>query len=362
MSGWVHYYVHGRGRGHATRTVPVVRALREHGWMVRVFAGEAAEAVFDGDCIPIRSVPPTLSGSSLRIAIDRIRGARAGLRDERPHAVISDGDLPSVFAAKREGIPTIAVGHGLVFAHCAWPPGVDRGAWMRESLKARMASWGADTIVCANFIDLQTTDPGRVRVARPQTTFPSLGALPRARASTSVLCYFRDDNGDGIASAIAELGYEVTLFSSKPRTVPGIRVEPFDVASFQSHLGRCRAVVSSAGSQLISECIALGIPQFAYYRRADDEQKLNVQLLEYSGLGAGTSFESESVASLATFLRDPPCRATARIPEHDVTDSVVEALGTLVPAGHRSRRRSSRVSTHAPSLRVLDERDVSILW
>ncbi|KAL3905380.1 MAG: hypothetical protein SGILL_009700 [Bacillariaceae sp.] len=61
-------------------------------------------------------------------------------------------------------------------------------------------------------------------------------------------------------------------------------------------------VASSAGSQLMSECIYSHMPLYALYREADDEQRLNVELSHHMDapchrpLVFGTSFESLTYA------------------------------------------------------------------
>lgn len=332
MTRFLDYYVHGRGRGHATRSYPVIRALERSGWDVRVFAGEAAASIFEPKCVPIRSVPQSASRTALKVAIERIDEARLSFQQRRPLVVVSDGDMPSVYAAKRLGIPTIAVGHGLMFAHCKMPRGLDRWAWMRESVKAHVASWGADAIVVSNFVNVRPKDPRRVRIARPCADFGRvISGDPEANIADedSVVCYFRDDNGDAIAEHLAGEKFRVRLFTSNKRSIRGVIVEPWGMASFRRAIHGCRAVVSSAGSQLMNECASLNVPQFAYYRERDDEQKLNAQLLSLSGMGDCASLESRSRDRLVAFLRAPPKRTQTLLPKEDIVVSVLDLLTRL---------------------------------
>ena len=56
----IHYYVHGRGRGHATRSLAVVETLRAAGHHVSVFAGQGAAPFFerDPDLLAVDSLMP----------------------------------------------------------------------------------------------------------------------------------------------------------------------------------------------------------------------------------------------------------------------------------------------------------------
>ena len=54
---------------------------------------------------------------------DRLAQAGDEVKRERPFCIVSDGDLPGILHARRNGIPSIAVGHGLVFSHAKAPEG-----------------------------------------------------------------------------------------------------------------------------------------------------------------------------------------------------------------------------------------------
>ena len=127
----VHYYVHGRGRGHATRSRAVISRLREAGLQVVAFAGEAAEPLLRDHVTthPVRSLVPTAGREAPLLVASRVRAAVAALRRERADLVISDGDLPGTLAARIAGRPSLAVGHGLVFLCCARPSGAPAGPW-----------------------------------------------------------------------------------------------------------------------------------------------------------------------------------------------------------------------------------------
>jgi len=320
----LHYYIHGRGRGHASRSVPVVDALRKQGHTVRVFAGEAAEPLFPG-ADPIVSTPIGAGPRALAVIGKRVRACFAATKDDDAKIVITDGDLPSAAAGKLTRVPTIAVGHGLVFAHCKRVEGAPRDAWRREGVKARLASAGATRFIAVNFAPVEPLDSKRTRVAAP-TLRGSLGE--REAPGNEVLCYFRDDNGDTLAQWLVELDVEPVLFTKRDIELPGVRVEPFDQARFAAALRRARAVVSSAGSQLISECTALGVPQFALHGDSDDEQQLNIAMLRRFEMGGGASFEEVRQGMLARFLDEPPADDN-RPAMPDLVEVMLDAVSEL---------------------------------
>jgi len=298
----IRYVVHGRGRGHATRALAVIARLKDRGHEVSIAAGRDALPVLSEtyaerleeapSLVPGLGILGTLKGVFTRVSAERLALARDDIQ-----AVISDGDMPSILAAKLIGCPSIAIGHGLVFSHCAPPADVSAKRWHREARKARLASWTSTRQVAVNFVPLSPA-VATATLARPEIR-PELSAETRG---DRVLAYFRDDNGERALRALVEAGLSPLLFSDVPCPVEGVEVRPRDPVAFTRALREARAVVSSAGSQLISECVHLGVPQFALFDSSDDEQALNVQMLTSSGLGGGSSFRELTSEAIATFL------------------------------------------------------------
>src|SRR6185503_4723675 len=97
----IHLYVHGRGRGHASRAARVIPALQRDGHRVRVFTG--------GDALgwlaplapvePIEPLPPTVGARSLVSFVRRVHRAAQLVTADDADLVISDGDVPGIWAA-----------------------------------------------------------------------------------------------------------------------------------------------------------------------------------------------------------------------------------------------------------------------
>ncbi len=107
------YYVHGRGRGHASRALAIARTLREGGHELRIYGGGQAAELLGGlpEHRPVRPIDRGLGGVlevPRRVAKDLVEQARF-----RPDAIVSDGDVPSLLAARALGIPAVALGHDL---------------------------------------------------------------------------------------------------------------------------------------------------------------------------------------------------------------------------------------------------------
>ena len=295
---FLHYYIHGRGHGHATRSLPIISALRKAGHQVRSFAGEDAVPLMTAESEPITSLRPCHGAHLLPLFIRRVSQAIRRIRRDGTRLVVSDGDLPGILAANLTGRPSVTVGHSEIFSHCRRPAGVPRWPWLREGLRAWVSSPSASRYVAVSFLPLEARSR-RVVVAGPVVERPLSGAV-----TSRVVCYFRDENGSAPLQTLVDLGESPVVFTQRetPEIPSGVEIRPFDRKDFLIHLSSARAVVASAGSQLMSECLALGIPLFALHADHDDEQRLNVALLRASQLGDGTSFNHFSPTKFRTFL------------------------------------------------------------
>jgi len=330
----VHYYVHGRGLEHATRSVAVIRALNEAGYRVLAFAGEDATLLVREvtECRRVQSIPSRFSLRTPPLVAWRVGEALAAQRVHRPSVVVSDSDLPGLVAARLHDIPTVVVGHGLVAGTCHRPPGVNRGAWWREGLKVRASSLGATHHVAVSFVRLRPLDPVHTTVASPALPPDLLASPPHPDPNAPLVAYFRDNNAHAVLDALSDHGHPVTLFTRHihpPRAA--INVRSLNRADFVEGLRTAPAVVSSAGSQLMSECVFLGVSQFALYDADDDEQRFNVEMLRGAGLGDGCTFGSFTPQRLRRFLGELNAgqRTPPPLPTPDVATAVLRLVGHL---------------------------------
>lgn len=322
------YFVHGRGRGHAIRTQAVMEhPANDH--ELRLFcAGEAfdvlghlsmAEEVLS--CAPGKGM---LSSWTLRFQADRER-----LRRWRPDLVVSDGDGPSVNAARSLGIPVVAVGHGLIFRHTRLEAKLPSLKRLREMVNVASSSWPAIRRVAVHFAPVEPRTPGTY-VARPDLR-GHVG--PNSSREDFILAYFRDDNGDGALEQLTRRGHRVVLFGRPSRVPPGVEVHAPDVEAFAEALGRCRAVVGSAGNHLPAECAMLGLPMLALHRDDDGEHEMNALLVEAAGIGVAGALEHCTPDLIRRFeaeldkpREDLAARTRAMPPASEVIRNVIDEL------------------------------------
>jgi len=306
----IHYYVHGRGRGHASRSRTVIDRLHAAGHEVVAFAGAAAVPLLRERTAThgVRSILPDAGLGAPALVAARVREALAALRHDRAALTVSDGDLPGLIAARIGRRPSIAVGHGLVFYCCTRPPELPAAPWRREAVKAAVSTFGAHRRIAVNFTPLPVR---RGRLARPGLELPTVA---KRTPSGPLLCYFRDGPPRALLQRVARLHSPVILFATTDPAIAGVVHEPPSRERFVEILARAQAVIASAGSQLISECVALGTPLFATFARDDDEQALNVAMLRCTGLGGGCPVPELDDARLRAFLD----RATPQVAAKDI--------------------------------------------
>lgn len=380
----VEYYVHGRGNGHYVRSMAVIEALNKEGVDVRMFIGRATVWNFFRDyvapkkttgtttAISIKTLMPTIGPfASLSLALERIMGdCEVSLETSRyPMLVITDGDLPGMLRAELGGIPSVGISHGQLFAIANKPAYVSQDlrlsyAWDKQATLNQRASMFTSWQIGTNFVNLETNKP-TAAVARPPLR-PEFVKMTKYRKAyqimehneivknlflfghenppntapivpfrKSIVCYFRDKDGQMAVDALHSMGFDIFWFATgfedtsadvenssslfgkkwvvrgedrlKMRKGAGLDVEdvgkhrrlseaiqqqipvhPHSTQSgprvvrvhdrnlFVSFMAMADGIASSAGSQLLSECIYANIPLLAIYKDNDDEQALNV--------------------------------------------------------------------------------------
>lgn len=288
--------VHGRGRGHASRALACARALTDAGHALTVYGGDDATPVL-ADIPGFRAIPVVRPGLAAPAGWLRRLASDARRFADDPRCIVSDGDHPSLVLARRRGVPSVAVDHGLALTQGKLP--IRPPALLRLYERLNAAPLGlADRLVAVHFLPFETASP-RLLAARPDLRPDLRGPLAR---EPFLLAYFRDDNGrDALAHALAE-GAEVVCFGERDPQLPGLRFLPQGRAAFADHLRRCQGVIASAGSNVLAECVMLGKPILALHRRDDAEQALNARLAEHAGAALGRSFAALTRADVAEFI------------------------------------------------------------
>ncbi len=295
------YFVHGRGRGHASRSRPIVAALREAGHEVQVVAGGDALDLVDGGVNDdaLRLVTPVKPGRAVgRRLLRRTVEDHRWLRSTQANLVITDGDAPGLHAAAALGIPSVAVGHGLIFAYCRMPPDLPWRGRLKESINAGSSAWLARRRVGVHFHPIEPRDD-RTHIARPDLD-PRL--RPAAPTQDRFVAYFRDANGGAVLTAAVAAGASVTCFGPCDDLPDGVESRPFDRDAFLGALAAGRGLISSSGSNALTEAVAVGRPVLAVHAPDEYEQAMNARLLQRAGLGEALALDGDVRAKVRRFL------------------------------------------------------------
>lgn len=321
----IDYAVHGHGRGHASRARAVIARLLSEGHRVQVFAGGDGVSLL-ADLAEVRPRAPLLPGrGAVRALLSRGHEDAARLRSERPDLVITDGDQAIVLGARRAGVPSLAIGHDLVFSACVLPRGLPPLSLVRERLNSVVPTRLADARIAVHFLPLEAR-LANTRVARPLTP-PDL-ASPRdeadARALPSepfLLAYLSDGDRDAIVARLAEADLDVVVFGEGVRARGRVRVEPVSRERFVAHLRRAQGVVATAGSNVLAECVLTQKPVLALHTGVHHEQALNAALVARAKVGDALRIADLTVPSIRAFT----ARAAAQSFAH------VDLAGALAP-------------------------------
>lgn len=369
------YGVMGYGRGHATRVRSVLPALMAR-HDVTVFAGGDARPVLAPLAPTVRI--PTLGyvyghGGQLSMAgtvarnfggmADLLLGGQGlaavtrALRDGDFDVVISDSEAWTHRAAQRLGLPRISFDHVGVIAWCKphFPAGL-RLRGLRDGLVYRQLMGRPDRILICSFYPAEPAVPGTRVIG------PVLREELRQFESTAgdfLLVYLNKGRHQYTAAldlSLRRLDTRVVIYGTPYRgRVDNLEFRPPSNDGFIRDLAGCRAVLSTAGNQLIGEAIwfrkpILALPEDVF------EQQLNACMVERLGIGVRGRLGALTVGDVEDFLAG--CDGhVARMPELQ-GDGRAEAAAALLKfvdeLGARRRRQRGQVLSRARNTALTD--------
>jgi uncharacterized protein (TIGR00661 family) len=330
------YGVHGYGLGHATRALGVLPELmRRH--EVLIFAGgdayralsfigpvtEIPTLVYvyeaDGRLAPLTTLRQ--NGARIRDVLLRGEAYRSVLRRLRefgPDVAICDVDPWTHQAAAELGIPRVSFDHFGILAYCKPPlPWNDRVRSLRDIAVYRALTGRPQRVIVSSFYDAPPSFPGARRV----------GALLRddvfgfqAARGDYLLAYFNKGEHQftpHVEEALHRACIPVVVYGTSRRgsDVNVTYREPGN-RTFLEDLARCRAVLSTAGNQLVGEALHFGKPLLVHPERCV-EQRLNAAAVARLNVGRQIRHEDLTAGAIASFLHESPfyeanAKSTAR--------------------------------------------------
>lgn len=366
----IHYGLAGEGRGHAVRARTLLEALHADHELVVHAPGDAftfLAPLYSGHPrVEVREVPGLRwaysergrvafvrsgleSAAYLRRLPRLIRGLAEDLRRERADLVITDFEPALSRAARRVGVPLLAVDHQ------AFLTTSDFSALPR-ALRAHAAFMGAFVARWSPAPDLRVVSSFYRPALRPglgdgvrQTGVLLRDAIREARPTRAgfLLAYLRPGVPERALEVLRSAPMEVRLYGRGRGPAEGaLRRCAVEEAGFVRDLAACDAVISTAGNQLIGEALALGKPVLAAPELGNREQELNAWYLARTPGGVATTFEALDSAALTRFLAARHALATAA--RASATDGTPDALAAVAEALQRFTRQRGRGAAAVP--------------
>lgn len=321
------YGVHGYSRGHATRAAAVLGSLMER-HEVRIYAGGDAYD-FLSRSFPVERIPSLGFSynrhgqlSKVRTFFENLPKAtdlfRAGpefsallssMRAFQADIVISDAEPWTHRAALALGIPRIGFDHFGIMVYCRVPLGLlDRARSAFDRGLYRSFIGQPDRVLVSSFYDVPPRSDA-VRVIGPLLRDEVHHVQPHSGAH--LLVYLNRGVRQltaALEQALQELPHEIRLYGAGRVGQEGnITFRPPGNRSFLRDLASCRAVVSTAGNQLVGEAIHYGKPMLVA-PETTVEQRMNAAAVERMGIGEATTFAELTAPRISAFL--------SRVPEH----------------------------------------------
>jgi uncharacterized protein (TIGR00661 family) len=338
------YGVFGYGRGHATRALAVLPELERRHEVLVVASGMAYDLLArDRAVVRVPALAYEYRGGAMAtVATLRenlpavaeligggptLRTLVARLRDFAPDVAICDVEPWTHRACRLLGIPRISFDHYGVLAWCR--PPVQRGdqlRYARDVAVYRLLTGFPERVVVSSFYD---APPRRGDVVRVGTLLRDEVHRLRPRRGGHLLVYFNQPAmfTDAVAATLANAGVPAVVYGTSRRGRDGAC--DFRAPSnqdFLEDLARCRAVIGSAGNQLVGEAIHFGKPLLVMPEDSI-EQRINAAAVAAAGFGQMLRPRELDVERLRAFLSvESQLRDRTR---WHVRDGRTEALAAL---------------------------------
>lgn len=322
----IFFSMSGEGRGHATRVRALVEQLRaEHRlflfapndayhFLAPLYAGVANVEVVripglafhynDKGRLAYRA---TIRGAwqyawGLKKLVRHLEGY---IREHRPDVVVTDFEPALPRAAKRCGVPFLSVNHQhfLIVNDLSGLPWHLRLHTIYMSWVVRMYYSGQAETVVSQFYFPPVVPAWQGRVVQAGVLLrPEILAAKPAHGEFA-LCYLRRFGSPRVMAALRGCGVPVRIYGLGEKPADGnLTYHAIHDQRFVEDLAACRALISTAGNQLVGEALFLGKPVFAMPEPNNHEQYINAHYLADSGAGTWVEFDAVTPDHLREFL------------------------------------------------------------
>ena len=324
----IFYGVQGTGNGHITRARVMAKALYAAGFKVTFqFTGRPADKYFDMEIFNGYQLREGLTFNTHKGQVSYLKTALQAnpiqfFRDIKTldlsgyDLVISDFEPVTAWAARKQNIPVLGIGHQYAFEHA-------------------IPRQGADPV--ANQV-MKYFAPADIGVGLHwhhfnQPILPPIIETPEyceQVIANKILVYLPFEDPQAVINYLADFShYQFHVYS--PELVLSkfahIHCKPLSRDGFQSDLRDCVGIISNAGFELASEALQLGKKILAKPLHAQMEQISNAAAL--AELGYGRTMFDMDVKVIAEWLAQPQA---IRVTYPNVAEILVQWLQDGMPA------------------------------
>lgn len=191
--------------------------------------------------------------------------------------VICDFEPITAWAAKRQGVDCIALGHQYAFQYDI---PIEGDSWLSRALIKHFAPGAQQLGLHWHHFD-QPILPPIVHIPNGEST--------NAAPETFILVYLGFEDTNEVLALLEQFPDTRFVYYgafSSAQTRDNIQLEPLSVEGFKLALHRCNGVICNAGFELASEAIQLGKPILVKPLKGQMEQLSNARALEQLKLGS----------------------------------------------------------------------------
>jgi uncharacterized protein (TIGR00661 family) len=314
----IFYGICGEGMGHAGRSIALIERLAALGHQVTIFTfADALQLLTRSGYKPHRinglrfSTTPNGGVSALGTlanftSFSRCRNESLDFIQqlalaERPDLFVTDFEPLTALAAASLGIPCASVDNQHKF--CA-PLGDDFSRSLR--LYGRLAGafisrWIREPRPCV--VAVFHGCPVTPHFRRVNTLLRDRMARLKPTAGNHVLIYGRRAIGEQLAKLAAAVRERFIVYGCDGPPADDVEYKPTTYDEFAADLASCKAVICTAGQQLIGEAIYFGKPILAVPIPCQHEQTINAHFVRLEGVGDFCTIDQLSAGRIARFLR-----------------------------------------------------------
>lgn len=330
------YGIQGEGRGHATRSLHIIRFLREMGYKVHVFSGGDALTLLSEQRLPITEIPlfrlicnqqgklkigrtlwkNSLQALGLMFRLGRkYRYITSKIKRIKPDFIITDFEPYLARIAPQMGIPSIAIDHQHIFLESKLP--------RFKSHRKRMILfiYKLLTLILAGHPDKIISSSFYHFPAKKQTNASFVGPFI-ARKLYNLPVYTRNhitvylkepayiQHLLPVFQQIPETRFEIfsdwSKISKLPQLTENVKFCRINQSRFLDSLATSMALITTAGNQVIGEAVFMNKPVLAFPKLNDIEQEINGIALERSGFGEMCFLNQFDFSSIKQFIKRIP--------------------------------------------------------